>query len=99
MIVGREAELRRIHTVLATARGGDAGAIVVRGEPGMGKTALLEQAVAGAHGFRVLRAVGVEQEAELACAGLHQLVRPLLDRVDGLPAPQAAALRAALALD
>ena len=99
MLVGRSAELERIGALVAAARDGRAGALVLRGEPGIGKTALLEWAAEHADRFRVLRAVGVESEAELPCAGLHQLLRPLLGRLDELPAPQAAALRAALAID
>ena len=98
MLVGRSHELDRIDALVAAARGGRAGALVVRGEPGIGKTALLEQSVTRAAGFRVLRAAGVESEAELACAGLHALLRPVLARLEALPAPQAAAMRAALAL-
>ena len=98
MLVGRSHELECIRALVAAARDGRAGALVVRGEPGIGKTALLDQSVAGATGFRVLRAVGVESEAELACAGLHALLRPVLACLEALPPPQAAAMRAALAL-
>jgi hypothetical protein len=64
----------------------------VRGEPGVGKTALLESAIASASGFRVMRAVGVESEMELAFAALQQLCAPLLDRLERLPVPQRDAL-------
>ena len=72
--------------------------LVVRGEPGVGKSALLEYLVGRAAGCRVLRAVGVESEMELAFAGLHQLLSPMLDRADRLPVPQQKALRTAFGL-
>src|SRR4051812_36914336 len=62
--------------------------LVVSGEPGVGKTALLHSAIEAAPGFRVARAVGVESEMELAFAALQQLCAPMLDRLDQLPAPQ-----------
>src|SRR5206468_2250771 len=73
-------------------RAGRSGVLVVRGEPGVGKTALLEYAVDSASDLRVVRGVGVEWEMELAFAALHQLCGPLLDRMDRLPGPQRAAL-------
>jgi DNA-binding CsgD family transcriptional regulator len=69
--------------------------LVLRGEAGIGKTALLEHLAAGAHDFQVGRAAGVESEMELAHAGLHQLCVPFADRIDGLPGPQRDALAAA----
>ena len=66
---------------------------MLRGEAGVGKTALIEYLVASASDMTVVRAVGVESEMELAYAGLHQLCAPLLDRLDRLPAPQREALR------
>ena len=98
MLVGREAEQQRIETLLQRAREGRGGALVLRGEAGIGKTALLELAVAHADGLRVLRALGVEAEAELPFSALHELFRPILRLLDELPEPQSAALRAALAL-
>ena len=71
---------------------------MVRGEAGVGKSALLGEAARRAEGMTVLRAVGVESEAEFAFAGLHQVLAPGLGRVDALPAPQAAALRGAFGL-
>ena len=68
---------------------------MVRGEPGVGKTALLEYLVEQASGCRVARAAGVQSEMELAFAGLHQLCAPMLDRLERLPAPQRDALRTA----
>ncbi len=97
-LYGRQAEQRAIGNLLATAREGRSGAVVVRGEAGIGKTALLDYAAAAADGMLVLRAAGVETEAELAFAGLHLLLRPVLDRIEALPGPQATALRTALGL-
>jgi DNA-binding CsgD family transcriptional regulator len=70
--------------------------VVVCGEPGIGKSAVIDAAVQSADGLRVLRCAGVESETELDYAGLHQLIWPLLDRVDALPGVQAAALRGAM---
>ena len=81
-----------------SARRGAAGCLVIRGEAGIGKTALLEDAARSARGMAVLRARGVESEAELPYAGLLTLTRPILALVGELPEHQAAALRAALAL-
>jgi DNA-binding CsgD family transcriptional regulator len=98
VLVGREAEQQRIETLLQGTRAGRGGALVLRGEAGIGKTALLEYAVAQAEGLRELRALGVEAEAELPFSALHELLRPTLGLLDELPEPQATALRAALAL-
>jgi DNA-binding CsgD family transcriptional regulator len=98
MLLGREAECGRIERLLADARAGTSGALVIGGDPGVGKTALLEHAAANATGMTVLRARGVESEAEVPFSGLLELVRPVLDRIGAIPAPQAAALRGALAL-
>ena len=81
--------------LLDDARAGTAGALLIRGEPGVGKSALLQDARAGATGMRVLSAQGLESEAPLAFAGLHQLLRPVLSLLERLPAPQARALRVA----
>lgn len=98
MLVGRETERSVVGGLLAGVREGTSGALVLRGEPGIGKTALLEQAASEAVDLRVLRGGGVESEAELPYAGLHLLLRPLLDRLDTLPEVQAQALRGALGL-
>jgi DNA-binding CsgD family transcriptional regulator len=98
MLVGRETESAGLGKLLDDAREGRSGALLLRGEAGIGKTALLEHAATLAAGFRVLRATGIESEAELPYATLHQLLRPLEDRIDRLAAPQADALRAALGL-
>jgi DNA-binding CsgD family transcriptional regulator len=78
--------------LLEAARQGRSGVLVVRGQAGVGKTALVEYAIASAVDMRVLRAVGVESERELAFATLHQLCAPVLDGLDGLPVPQRDAL-------
>jgi DNA-binding CsgD family transcriptional regulator len=98
MLIGREAEMAGLGRLLDRARSGISGALVLRGEAGIGKTALLEHAAASAADFTVLRATGIEYEAELAYAALHQLLRPLEDRIDRLAEPQARALRGALGL-
>jgi hypothetical protein len=98
MLVGREAEQRTIDALLQRARDGRSAALVVRGEPGIGKSALLAHAEDACDGMRVMRCTGIESEHELPFAGMHQLVRPSLALVDRLPAPQAAALRSALGL-
>ena len=84
--------------VLDQARGGSSAVLVVRGEPGIGKTALLDYAAGRAVGFRVVRAWGVESEMELAFAGLHQLCVPMLGQLDQLPGPQRDALTVAFGM-
>ena len=98
MLVGRESERSALDALLQSARGERSAALVLRGEAGIGKTALLEYAADSARDMTVLRCVGIEAEYELPFAGMHQLVRPCLELVDRLPAPQAAALRGALGL-
>ncbi|MDW6065403.1 AAA family ATPase [Streptomyces sp. FXJ1.4098] len=98
---GRAEELRALDGLLAAARGGHSGVLVVRGAPGIGKSALLNHVAATAADpapFRTIRSTGIEFEAELPFAGLHALLHPALDRLTALPAPQAAALRAAFGL-
>ncbi|AYF78647.1 helix-turn-helix transcriptional regulator [Nocardia yunnanensis] len=95
---GREQEQRTLAALIAGARAGDSGVLVLRGEPGIGKTALLDHAAAGADGLRLLRGTGIEAEAELPYAGLQLLLGPALDRLAGLPGPQQAALAGALGL-
>ena len=97
-LIGRGSELARIATQLGEIRAGRGAALMVQGEPGIGKTALLEWAAGQADGMRVLRATGIESELELAFSGLAELCLPLLGRLDEIPAPQRDALRAALAL-
>src|SRR5688572_26111420 len=91
-VLGRENEIELLDAWLRSAAGGRGGGVVVHGEPGIGKTALLSYAKDKAVGFQVLRAVGVEPEADLAYATLHQLLMPALGSVDQLPSPQAQAL-------
>src|SRR5215218_8820412 len=98
MLIGRSAECATLEEVLADARQGRSRVLVLRGEPGIGKSALLRYAADQAQGFTVVHARGVESEAELAFAGLADLTRPLLGHLPGLPRVQAAALKAALAL-
>ncbi|WP_243058513.1 AAA family ATPase [Nocardioides sp. SR21] len=98
MLVGRLPAQRDVEALLAGARLGQSGVLVVRGEAGIGKSALLEDAVARAEGLRVLRTSGTESEHDLPFAGLATLLRPLHDRIDDLPGPQAEALGVALAL-
>jgi DNA-binding CsgD family transcriptional regulator len=95
---GRRVEREALGRLLEAVRGGESRVLVVSGEPGVGKTALLEFAVGVASGFRVMRAVGVESEMELAFAVLQQLCAPVMDRLDRLPAPQQEALAVALGL-
>jgi DNA-binding CsgD family transcriptional regulator len=98
VLVGRETEQTQIETLLQQARAGQGSALVLRGEAGIGKTALLEQAAERADGICVLRALGVEAEAELPFSALHELLLPILQLLDELPEPQAVALKSAFAL-
>jgi DNA-binding CsgD family transcriptional regulator len=88
MLRGRRDECVVLDRLLDGARAGRSSALVLEGEPGVGKTALLDYAIASASDLRVLRAVGVESEMEIAFAALHQLCAPVLDRLDRLPVPQ-----------
>jgi hypothetical protein len=94
-LLGRRRESRALDGFVDAVRAGQSRVIVIRGEPGVGKTALLEYFVERATGCRVARAAGVQGEMELAFAGLHQLCAPMLDRLDRLPGPQRDALRTA----
>ncbi|WP_436850431.1 ATP-binding protein [Streptomyces griseoloalbus] len=94
---GRSDETSVIDRLLADCRTGRSGCLLITGEPGMGKTALLEYAAAAGR-LRVVRGTAIESEAHLPFAGLHLLLRPALDRTDALPAPQARALRGAFGL-
>ncbi|WP_206751966.1 AAA family ATPase [Kribbella sp. VKM Ac-2568] len=98
LLRGRQAECRQLELLVDAARHGRSQALVISGEAGIGKSALLDYLVAEASGCRVIRVVGVQVEAELAFAGLHQLCSPLLDQLDRLPAPQREALGTALGL-
>lgn len=92
---GRRSECERLDRLLEAVKAGESRALVVRGEPGVGKTALLDYVAGRARGCRVVRAVGVQGEMELSFAGLHQLCRPMLDRLGRLPGPQREALSTA----
>jgi predicted ATPase len=98
MLYGREKECRRIGEMIGEARDGNGGVLLLHGEIGIGKSALLDSAAGQADGMLVLRGSGVQSEAELPFAALHQLLRPLLGRLDRLPEPQAAALRSVFGL-
>jgi DNA-binding CsgD family transcriptional regulator len=98
VLVGREAERRAIRSLLAAARVGQNAALVLTGEAGIGKSALLEEAAGSVSGMQILQATGTEAESEVAFGGLLQLLRPALVHLGRLPGPQADALASALAL-
>jgi DNA-binding CsgD family transcriptional regulator len=89
---GRQSECETLDQLLEAARGGQSGVLVLRGEAGVGKTALLEYLADRASDCRVLRATGVESEMELAFAGAQLCCAPILDRIENLPDPQRDAL-------
>lgn len=91
-LVGREEELRALDDLLDAVRGGESRALVIQGEPGVGKTALLDYLSEQATGCRVIVVTGVEAEMELPFAALHQVCAPMLDRLALLPVPQSQAL-------
>ncbi|MFE0148602.1 AAA family ATPase [Nonomuraea sp. NPDC059007] len=95
MMVGRSAERSRLVRLVADAKAGRSRSLVVRGEAGIGKTALLEYAAGVAGGMRILRVVGIESEAEIPFAALQLMLARDVGRFDALPAPHAQALRAA----
>jgi DNA-binding CsgD family transcriptional regulator len=95
---GRDAERTRLEQLLSSVRAGESAALVLRGESGIGKTALLDDVIASGDGCRVVRAAGVEAEMELAFAALHQLCTPLIDGLERLPPPQRDALATAFGL-
>src|SRR6476646_5916988 len=96
---GRRRECETLDRLLVEVRAGQSQVLVLRGEAGVGKTALLDHLEDGAAGSRIARVAGVESEMELAFAGLHQLCLPMVDRMDRLPIRQRDALGAALGLD
>jgi DNA-binding CsgD family transcriptional regulator len=98
MLHGRRRESALLNGMLAAIRGGESRTLLLRGEAGVGKTALLDYMVQEAPDVQVFRAAGVESEMELAFASLHQLCAPMLDRVDRLPAPQRMALQTVFGL-
>lgn len=89
---GRDREIATLRGLLSTAQAGGSQVLVLRGEAGVGKTALLRHAAETADGFRRIQVTGVESDMELAYAGLHQLCAPLLHHLDELPTPQREAL-------
>ncbi len=97
-LLDRRDEREALDGVLEAARSGLSGVLVVRGDPGVGKTSLLEYAVTSAPDFCVARVRGVESEMDLAFAGLHRLLLPFLPRVTELPIPQRDAIEAAFGL-
>jgi DNA-binding CsgD family transcriptional regulator len=99
VLLGRLPERAALGQLLEAARGGRSGVLVLRGEAGVGKTALLEDAIESAAEFRVARVAGVESEMELAFAALQQLCAPMLDKLEGLPDPQREALGVAFGLN
>jgi len=98
MLADRDAECLRLDQLLLEARSGKGAVLVLRGEPGVGKTALLDYTAQRALGFRIIHVVGVESEIELPYAGLQLLCVSLVDRLDRLPSPQRGALGTAFGL-
>ena len=98
MLLGRASEREALEELLDAVRNGQSRALTLRGEPGVGKTALLEHVVGAASDFRITRAFGVEAEMELPFAALQGLCAPILDRLDRLPEPQRAAMGSAFGL-
>ena len=97
-LVGRQRERAVLERLLDSARDGHGATLVVHGDPGVGKTALLGYAVEAGEGFRVVRTAGVEGEMELDYAALQQLCSPILEFVERLPDPQRDALGVAFGL-
>ena len=98
MLLGRDEEQQQLELLLRRAQDGSSGVLVLRGEPGIGKTALVDYAASRAGSMQVLRATGIEAETELAFAGLYSLLHLVADNLTSLPERQASALRAALGL-
>jgi hypothetical protein len=99
MLVGRGSELKTLEGIVDQVRSGGSSALLVRGEPGVGKTALLDELVRLADDFLVIRIEGIESELQLGYAALHRVVLPFMDRIDGLPEPQRVAIRTTFGLD
>ena len=97
-LAGRRDELSVLGDLIDAVREGESRVLVVRGEPGVGKTTLLDHVAGQEHSCQVARAAGVQSETELAFAGLHQLCAPMLGRAERLPLPQQDALRTAFGL-
>ena len=97
-LTGRISECGALDRLIEAVRAGQSRALVVRGDPGVGKTVLLDYLAGQARGCRVVRAVGVQSEMELAFAGVHQLCAPMLGHLDRIPVPQRDALRTAFGI-
>src|SRR4051794_41128561 len=97
-LLGRAGEIRSVDELIATVRAGHSAALVFQGEPGIGKTSLLRQALRAAEGLHALALVGAESEQQRGYAGLHRLLLPHLERLPRLPAPQRGALSGAFGL-
>ena len=97
-LIDRRAECSLLDGVLRDVRSGESRVLVLHGDPGVGKSALLEYLARNATDCRLVRAAGVESEMELAYAALHQLCLPMVDHLDRLPAPQRDALSVAFGL-
>src|SRR4051794_2992180 len=98
MLVDRQIECRQLDQLLDNVQSGISQSLVIRGEAGIGKSALLDYLIAQTSHHHVVRVAGVQADSELAFAGLHQLCTPLLDRLDSLPGPQRDALGTAFGL-
>src|SRR5690242_17319274 len=98
MLVGRQDECRQLEELLSDVRNGASRTLVIRGEAGIGKSALLDYLIEQGSRCVVVRAAGVQAESELPFAGLHQLCAPLLDGLAGLPEPQQDAISTAFGL-
>src|ERR1700686_175445 len=98
MFLGRDADSARIDALLEHARSGVSGMVIVSGEPGIGKSALLGYAVDTAVDMTILSTTGIKAESELPFSGLAELLHPILDHIGEIPPPQAAALAGALAI-
>src|SRR5512132_923541 len=97
-LLGRRAECDFLDVVLTDALDGRSRAVVLRGEAGAGKTALVDYVVGQSDSWRIAATTGIESEMELAYSGLHQLCGPMLDQLDQLPAPQRDAMGTAFGL-
>src|SRR3954463_12366560 len=98
-LLGRRSETATLDKLLEAVRAGESRALAIRGDPGVGKTALLEYVAERASGCRIARAAGVQSEMELPFSGLHQLCAPMLGELAALPEPQQEALRVAFGLE
>ncbi|BCY07256.1 AAA family ATPase [Actinoplanes sp. L3-i22] len=98
-LIGRDDECRALDELIGSVRAGHSRALVLLGEPGIGKSALLEHLTNKADDVRVLRATGIRAESELPFAGLHQMFGSMIERIDGLPAPRRTALRVAFGIE